>query len=169
MRYFSKKEFVEDIQAEYQKLEGMLKDIDEKEMTQPGVCGHGAWSIKDMLAHLHEWHSMALQWYQVGLTGRRDGIPAVKDIPALNRRIYEKHQHRPLEEVRNAFRDSHSEMMKLILSLSEKQLLTRSYYEWTRKNALITYLGPNMGSHYRWAMKHLHRWKRAKALELRKA
>jgi hypothetical protein len=128
-------------------------------MTQPAVCAR--WTIKDILAHLHEWHCMALRWYEVGLTGRRDAIPAAKDIPPLNKRIYAKHKDRPLPEVLAAFQESHRKMLALIESLSEKQLLTPGYFAWTRTNPLTTYLSPNLGSHYRWAIRHIRRWRRA--------
>jgi len=158
MRFASKKAFVEDIQAEYQRLENLLADVDEGQMTQSAVCSR--WSIKDMLAHLHEWHCMALRWFEVGLTGQRDAIPAAKDILSLNQRIYEKHKDRPLREVMDAFRDSHNRMIKLIASLSERQLLTPGYFVWARDNPLTTYFAPNTCSHYRWANRHIRRWKR---------
>jgi len=52
------------------------------------VCGGGRWSVKDVLAHVSEWHAMALEWYRIGLTGERAPIPAVRDIPPINQRIY---------------------------------------------------------------------------------
>ena len=159
MRFHSKKAFVEDIQREYQGLKELLADLDEKQMTQSGACGK--WSVKDILAHLHEWHSMALSWYEVGLTGQRAAIPAPKDIPALNKRIYEKHKSRPLKQVLAAFEESHRKMTNLVDSLSEKELLTPGYLPWTRKNPLTSYLSPNLGSHYRWPIRHIRRWKKA--------
>lgn len=164
MRFPSKKAFVKDIQFEYARLQELLSDLDDERMTQPGVCGHGRWSVKDMLAHLHEWHTMALLWYEVGLTGKRDAIPAAKDCPSLNERIYEKHKDRPLRQVVSAFRDSHRRMMALIDSLSEKQLLAPGYFSWTNEYPLTTYLGPNTCSHYRWAIRHIRRWRRATGL-----
>ena len=133
-------------------------------MTQTGVCGHGKWSIKDMLFHLHEWHRMALSWYEIGLTGTRAPIPAAKDCPGLNKAIYEKYKDCSLREAARAFDESHRKMMALAASLSEKQLLTPGYFEWTRKNPLTTYLSPNLGSHYRWAIRHIRRWKKAQQI-----
>jgi hypothetical protein len=159
MRFQSKETFIKDIRIEYQRLEDLLIGLDERQMTQSRVCGH--WSIKDMLAHLHEWHCMALRWYEVGLTGRRDSIPAAKDIPSLNKRIFEKHKDRSLKQAMDAFKNSHERIMKLIASLSEEQLLTPGYFGWTRDNPLTTYLAPNTCSHYRWAIRHIRRWKRA--------
>jgi len=161
MRFQSKEAFIKDIQVEYQRLEDLLVNLDEQQMTKSRVCRH--WSIKDMLAHLHEWHCLALRWYEVGLSGRRDAIPAAKDIPVLNKRIFEKHRDRPLKQVLRAFRDSHERMMQLIESLSDEQLLTPGYFGWTRWNPLTTYLGPNTCSHYRWAIRHIQRWKRGGA------
>jgi hypothetical protein len=161
VRFPSKRAFVEDIQFEYRRLKDLLADLDEEQMVHAGVCGR--WSVKDILAHLHEWHCMALRWYEFGLTGQRDAIPAAKDIPPLNKRIYEKHKDRPLKEVVAAFEGSHGKIMGLIDSLSGKQLLTPGYFKWARDNPLTTYLGPNTCSHYRWAIRHIRRWKKARA------
>jgi uncharacterized protein (TIGR03083 family) len=135
MRYFSKNEFIEDIRKEYDNLGDLVAGLDARRMTEAGICGGGKWSVKDMLAHLHEWHRMALAWYATGLTGERAAIPTMKDAAALNQRIYEKHHDRSLAWVRRAFRESHEEMMQLIDSLSEEQLLKPGVYAWTRKNA----------------------------------
>ncbi|NIR95411.1 MAG: ClbS/DfsB family four-helix bundle protein, partial [Gammaproteobacteria bacterium] len=44
-----------------------------------------------------------IQWYQAGLRGEIPEIPAPgmtwRDLPKLNRLIYEKYQHKPLAEV----------------------------------------------------------------------
>ena len=68
MRFQSKKAFIDDAQTEYQTLKSLLADLTEAQLTQRGVCGKGKWSVKDMLAHLHEWHCMALSWYEIGLS-----------------------------------------------------------------------------------------------------
>ena len=78
MRFQSKKAFIDDAQAKYQTLKALLADLTEAQLTRPGVCGKGKWSVKDMLAHLHEWHRMALSWYKIGLTGTRAAIPAAR-------------------------------------------------------------------------------------------
>ena len=65
-----------------------------------------------------------------------------------------------LKDVVRRFEASHRKMLNLIESLAETQLLSPGYFAWTRKNAVITYLSPNMASHYRWAMGHIRKWKK---------
>jgi hypothetical protein len=160
VRFPSKKAFIADIEFEYRRLEDLFAELNESQLTQAGICGAGHWSIKDMLARLHEWHCMAMRWYEVGLRGIRDDIPAAKDIPSLNRRIFQKHKGRPLKQVIGEFRHFHEQLMKLINSLSEKELLSPGHFAWCRKNPLTTYLAPNTCSHYRWAIRHIRRWRR---------
>ena len=57
MKYSSKKAFLEDIQTEYAQLEELLRNLTPEQMCRPGVCSK--WSVKDILAHLNEWHLMA--------------------------------------------------------------------------------------------------------------
>ncbi|MBK7638470.1 MAG: ClbS/DfsB family four-helix bundle protein [Saprospiraceae bacterium] len=37
-------------------------------------------NIKDVLAHLHQWHVMMIGWYDCGMKGEKPDIPA-KEIP----------------------------------------------------------------------------------------
>jgi hypothetical protein len=128
-------------------------------MARPGALG--AWSVKDVLAHLYEWQQMFFRWYEAGLRGEKPAIPAEgykwSQLPALNRWIYERYQDLPLEEARRLLQESHLRTVAFIEGLPEEQLNTPGLYPWMNKNTLGAYLRANAGSHYRWARTELRK------------
>jgi uncharacterized damage-inducible protein DinB len=56
-RQSSKDQLLKDISTERRRLEKNLSALNAEDMTQPGVTG--AWSVKDILAHLVACHLVA--------------------------------------------------------------------------------------------------------------
>ena len=54
---------LDNIQAEYNRLESLLAPLSEEQLTTPGV--NGPWSIKDNIAHLTAWQDYLLHQLQV--------------------------------------------------------------------------------------------------------
>jgi len=151
---------LEAAERERGKLDAVLASVTPERMVEPGVVGE--WSVKDVLAHLHEWERMALGWYRTGLTGAAPDVPAPdytwNQTPQLNRTIFEKHRDRPLDEVFKAFRVSRQELLEVIESLSDDELFTSGRFSWTRKNALGAYFASATNSHDLWARTRIARW-----------
>ena len=149
-------------------LEQTLGSLTSRQMTQPGVCADGKWSVKDILAHLVEWEQMFLGWYRAGLRGEVFKTPAPginwRQLPLLNQRIYEKHRNRSLKSVLADFSASHNETLKTVRSLPEEEIFEKARYAWLGSLALVSYIGANTGSHYRWARKLIRKWKRLRGI-----
>jgi hypothetical protein len=158
-RATNKKQFLDDAQQALAKLNNFLETLTPQEWEMDGIVGE--WSVKDVLAHLAEWHQMGLGWYRAGLRGETPAVPAPgytwRALPALNQHIYEKHHHRPLEEIRDWFYASDREATQTVESLSEEDLFTRGLYSWMNNNALAAYFTANLSSHYTWALKEIKR------------
>lgn len=161
MRYGSKEALLSDMEREHDALLALLADIPADRYGESGVWGDG-WSVHDLLAHLAEWHALFLRWHAVGRSGKPPQMPAPgykwNETPRLNRAIQAKHRLRPLAEVRADFAATYEEILGLASALSEEQLLRPGHFAWTGKNPLVTYLGANTASHYRFAKKVLRRW-----------
>jgi hypothetical protein len=145
--------------TEYSELEKWMAGLTLEQMIQPGVLG--PWSVKDTLAHLHEWHCMVLKWYAAGLRGEIPPVPAPgftwRQIPALNQQIYEKYRECSLDEILAKFRSSHQKTQELISSLTEPELFTSGRFLWMNDNNLAAYLTSVGSSHYRWARTELRK------------
>lgn len=163
MKYATKRELLEDMQDEFRALIDLLERIPEDRFADPGVWGDD-WSINDLLAHLAEWHRLFLGWYRAGSAGETPSLPAPgykwNETPKLNREIWRRHRGRPTAELRRELDATHAEVLQLATRLSPDELLGPGRFPWTGENALVTYLGANTASHYRFAMKVLNRWPR---------
>ena len=164
MRYHTKADLLRDVRVEYDALRDLLQSIPTSRYTEAGVWGDG-WSIGDLVAHLAEWHLMLLRWHREGQRGETPEMPAPgykwNETPRLNRDIRAKHRQRPFAEVDAELSASHEQIIRLLEGLSEADLLETGRFPWTGKNALVTYVGANTASHYRFAQKVLRRWLRS--------
>ena len=114
-------------------------------------------NIRDVLAHLHHWHLMMIDWYRVGMNGDKPDIPLKgytwKTTPALNKMIWESYLTTELEDVRNALEKSFVEVVNIIHKHSDDELFEKQKYKWTRTTSLGAYLVSVTSSHYEWALK----------------
>ncbi|TRX62746.1 ClbS/DfsB family four-helix bundle protein [Fulvivirga sp. M361] len=144
-------------QKNFTKLNEFVDNFPEEQQNAEFPEGMLNRNIRDVLAHLHQWHLMVLDWYTVGMRGDKPDIPAKgynwRTIPDLNREIQKKYSHTPLMEVRRLLNDSYTKIQDLIQSHSDEELFERQRYKWTGTNALGAYLVSATSSHYDWAFK----------------
>lgn len=122
-------------------------------------------NIRDILAHLHHWHLMMLDWYKVGMSGEKPIMPALgytwKTVPKLNQEIWEKYQMTHYKEVSQMIRKSFLDIQCLINQHCDSELFEKKKYKWTGTTSLASYLISSTSSHYDWAMKKLRKYKKA--------
>ena len=166
MRYTSKAELIDDIEREHRVLLDLVDSIPRARMKEPGVWGDD-WTVHDFLAHLTEWEQMFLSWHREGLKGGTPDLPfpgyTWRQLPELNHAIWRKHRRTSTKKIREAFEASYREILGVAKSLSEAAIFTPGQFAWTKRNALVTYLGANTASHYRTATKIVKRWLRRTA------
>jgi hypothetical protein len=165
-RVETKDQLIKQIETGQQKLEKLLATLSDEQMTQPGVCG--AWSIKDMLAHIIEWHYLFLGWYEGGKRGEAVKTPTDDlnwgQIDILNQRFYEKHRARPLAEIRAEFKATCQKLYETALEIPEEHLFAKpAPYAWLRTGVLISYIRPCTSGHYHWASDLIRNWLKAQA------
>ncbi len=165
MKYASKHELVERVEAEHATFVALLESVPGRDHREAGVWGDG-WTVHDLVAHLLAWEQMLLSWHRAERAGETPELPAPgytwNQTPALNRAIQAMHRDRAVDVVRAEFDASYVEVLASVRGLSEDELFTPGRFAWTSKNALVTYVGSNTVSHYRTASKILRRWSRAR-------
>jgi hypothetical protein len=129
--------------------------IDQREAVFPkGMLNR---NISDVLGHLHEWHVMMLNWYEIGMQGAKPAMPAEgyswKTTPELNIVIQEKYSGYNLSEATRLLSQSHQELQDLISGHSNEELFEKKRYKWTGSTSLGAYLISATSSHYDWAFK----------------
>ncbi|NND94174.1 MAG: ClbS/DfsB family four-helix bundle protein [Flavobacteriales bacterium] len=153
----NKKELLYLSQANYHKLLNLIEAIPKNERLEEFPSGTLNRNIKDVLAHLHEWHLMMLDWYAVGMTDKMPDMPKAgynwRMLPELNRAIWEKYKDDDYDKIVRAFKTSYADVRRLIENHSDHGLFQKKKYPWTGSTSLGAYLVSATSSHYDWAIK----------------
>ncbi len=151
----SKNELFDQSRLNYQKLNELVESFSEYEKLSEFPPGTMNRNIRDVLAHLHHWHLMFINWYTIGMKGEKPEMPAKgyswKDTKALNKKIWKDYQKYDLIKIRDSLDKSHLELQTIINKHGNKELFEKKRYKWTGSSSLATYLRSNTSSHYRWA------------------
>lgn len=73
----------------------------------------------------------------------------------LNQKLFEEFKSEPWPVLKRKLLLSHNRVMKWVRTLTNSEFMTPGKFKWTKKNALRSYIGANMDSHYRWAIKKI--------------
>jgi hypothetical protein len=152
-------------QANFEKLFALIHSFGPTELEgefPPGTLNR---NIRDVLAHLHHWHKMMLEWYEVGMRGEKPAMPAKgytwKTTSDLNHWIRDQYAQTPLETVVQLVNESHQAVGGLINKHSNEELFEKKRYPWTGSTSLGAYLISATSSHYDWAMKLIRKYKKS--------
>ncbi|MFS4491271.1 ClbS/DfsB family four-helix bundle protein [Maribacter sp. 2308TA10-17] len=144
-------------QNNYTKLNNYIDLLPKNVLQNEFPKGYLNRNIRDVIAHLHHWHLMLLEWHKVGLTGVKPDMPAKgytwKTMPELNLKIREKYENTDLSEARKILDESYTTVQKLIKNHSEAALFEKKKYHWTGSTSLAAYIISATSSHYDWALK----------------
>lgn len=151
--------------SNYAKLQILIDSLPPEALTGAFPFDDRDRNVRDVLAHLHEWHLMMEEWYRVGMSGEKPVIPGEgytwKTLPALNKKVWEKYQSIDLHTIREALEDSHQRLTDLINSHADEELFEKKRYPWTGTTSLGAYLISSTSSHYDWALKKLRKYQRS--------
>jgi hypothetical protein len=140
------------------KLEMKISGLTQAELVYPGTMGE--WSVKDILQHLVDWEQRWISWYKAGLRGESVVTPEPgynwRQMGVLNERYRQMYKNRPLDEVLTAFSLSYQQILDVIESIPEEEMLTLGVYPWTGKLPLIKWIAGNTCEHYQWASQMIH-------------
>ena len=153
----SKVELLALSKANFHKLKVYVEAKTKEEQNREFPKGTLNRNIRDVLAHLHHWHLMMLDWYKVGMSGKKPVMPAEgytwKTTPALNKWIWEQYNNTELEDIQHLLKDSFEQIQKIIKKHTEEELFVKKKYKWTGSTSLGSYLISASSSHYAWALK----------------
>ncbi|MDN5216324.1 ClbS/DfsB family four-helix bundle protein [Fulvivirgaceae bacterium BMA12] len=160
----TKAELIQLSQENFRKLNDFVDAFSEPELIAEFPEGTLNRNIRDVLAHLHEWHLMMLNWYHVGMDGKKPDIPAKgytwKTLPALNKEIWDKYHTVDLGEVRKMLNTSFATLQQVIGKHSDEELFEKKRYKWTGTTSLGAYFISATSSHYDWAYKLIKKCKK---------
>lgn len=156
-RPLNKNELLHLSQKNYGELIDFVDSLTEAERNKTFPEGTMNRNIRDVLAHLHHWHKMLLDWYAVGMSGQMPDMPAKgytwKMTPELNKWIWGQYQKADLKEVQGMLDESFQDIQHIITSHTNEELYEKRKYKWTGSTSLGAYLVSASSSHYDWALK----------------
>ncbi|MEM9142238.1 MAG: ClbS/DfsB family four-helix bundle protein [Bacteroidota bacterium] len=151
--------------SNYEKLITYVDSLSPKEQEMEFPSGYLNRSIRDVLAHLHHWHLMMLEWYRVGMGGKKPDMPSKgytwKTVPDLNRKIHEMYSVVDLAVIRKSLDTSFAHIQEKIAQHTDTELFEKKYYPWTGSTSLGAYFISASSSHYDWALKLIKKCKKS--------
>ena len=148
----------------FKKLFALINSMSKEEQKKTFAFEDRDKNIRDVLAHLYEWHMLLLNWINSNQSGKAANfLPEPynwKTYPKMNVGFWEKHQETPLDEAVTILKKSHADVIKLISSFTNEELFTNKYFTWTGTTSLGSYCVSATASHYDWAMKKIKKHKK---------
>lgn len=139
----TKQELEEASKMNFEKLFTLISSMTKEEQDKIFNFEDRDKNIRDVLVHLYEWHQLLLNWIDSNQSGKeKHFLPEPynwKTYPQMNIEFWEKHQKTPFEKSVKILEKSHSDVMKLIDSFSDKELFTKKYFSWTGTTSLGSY------------------------------
>lgn len=150
----NKSQLVQAANTNFEQLVNLIENLSteiQKCDFPPGTLNR---NIRDVLAHLHHWHVMLLDWYTVGMEGEKPDMPAKgytwEETKALNEHIQKKYSDHDLNDIKEQLNASFIEVLEIIEKHSDEELFEKKRYHWTGSTSLGAYLISNTSSHYHW-------------------
>ena len=143
------------IDAAWQDLLAACAGLSAEDLTAPGVTG--AWSVKDIVAHVTVWEEEALEHLPVVLAGRRPPRYSVTHggINAFNAQMTQRNRDLPLSEVLRRRDDTHARLVEFVRRAPESECGGGTRFR--RRLRLDTY------GHYAVHASAIQRWRRQRA------
>jgi hypothetical protein len=128
------------LDAAWEDLKASYAGLSDPELLEPGVTG--AWSVKDIIAHVTWWEEEALTYLPVILSGGQPARYSVTygGIDAFNAQMTEQRKGLELAEVVRVRDDTHLRLIDLVHRVPEDQIARETRFR--RRLRLDTY------SHY---------------------
>lgn len=96
------------------------KGLSETEMTTLPVAG--AWTIRDILAHISGWAAWDLAGIRSILAGERPDFSAIQDVDTFNARLVAKRSAWSLDQILAEMRDTQAALQELLAALPDEDL-----------------------------------------------
>lgn len=139
----TKGEVLAAINREREAWDGLLAEVGEDRMLEPGPMGE--WTFKDLVDHLTAWRERSLQRLEAAAHGQPEP-PAPwpadlddendDDVDAINDWFQKQSADKLLGEVLDESRESYARLAEAVQQLPDEALTDGSYFAWTEGQAL---------------------------------
>jgi len=147
----NRRQLLQRLDKAWMEFKASYAGLSKEQLMEPGVTG--AWSIRDIIAHVTTWEEEALEHMPSILEGRRPPRYSVAygGIDAFNALMTKRKEGLSLSEVLRQSDDTHRRLIDYIDSAPEDQLVRETRFR--RRIRLDTY------GHYPVHSKAIRRWR----------
>jgi hypothetical protein len=127
-----KHQLVDVIDEERTDWEALLADVDPVRMDEPGVTG--AWSFRDVTAHLLAWRDGGIRLLEAEARGEPEPPTpwpaALTGDDEINAWLYERDRDLTIDQVLDAYADTFVRLRTVVLALPDDALTDPDYFAW---------------------------------------
>jgi hypothetical protein len=155
----TKADLIQAANDQFAKLWTLIGEMSDKEKSADIVPNERDKNVRDVLAHLYEWHCLLLNWIRSNTNG--NPVPFLsapynwKTYPQMNVVFWEKHQNTSYTDAETMLKKTHKEVMAIIETFSNDDLFSKGAFDWTGTTTLGSYCVSATSSHYDWAIKDI--------------
>ena len=155
----TKADLIQAANDQFAKLWTLIGEMSDKEKSADIVPNERDKNVRDVLAHLYEWHCLLLNWIRSNTNG--NPVPFLsapynwKTYPQMNVVFWEKHQNTSYTDAETMLKKTHKEVMAIIETFSNDDLFSKGAFDWTGTPTLGSYCVSATSSHYDWAIKDI--------------
>ena len=150
----NKSEMLTLLQDEFDRWEALLGSLSQAQITAPNFIG--AWSIKDVLAHLMTWQTRSIARLEAAQLDQAPEFPHwpedldpdfLESPDQINAWIYQRYHEEPWPEVYQNWQAGFQRFLELARAIPENDLLDAQKYSWMGGQALMTVLQSSYEHH----------------------
>lgn len=145
----SRAELVSQLEQAFEKL---LVQLEEDETALADLACVDDWTVKDVLAVRRWWTEQVVRWTKAGLTGKSPITPKRgfrwSETPRLNAEIVAESQAQSWQQVLKGLKRGYHNVIKLIESLTDEQLLEVGVFAWADKWPIARWISINTTRQY---------------------
>ena len=155
----TKADLIQAANEQFAKLWTLIGEMSDEEKSADIVPNERDKNVRDVLAHLYEWHCLLLNWIRSNTN--RNPAPFLpvpynwKTYPQMNVVFWEKHQNTSYTNAETMLKKTHKEVLALIETFSNEALFSKGTFDWTGTTTLGSYCVSATSSHYDWAIKDI--------------
>lgn len=154
-----KEELLEELKESREKTLGLLDDLPDEALEEPGVLGN--WSIKDILAHLTSWEAELIKLLWQASQGQKPSSAhfSGRTVDQLNAQWFKENKNRPLERVLADFTAVRKQTLRRLENFSNKDLNNPDRFLWLKGKPLWEWVAEDTFRHEEEHRGQIRRWK----------
>jgi uncharacterized protein (TIGR03083 family) len=138
------------------RLELLLAQLSVEQINQPGAVG--AWSVKDVLAHLANWQRYAAALITAAMRGDTPDLVGDDATERSNASVVAQYYQRPLSGVIAEWQAAREDLLDQLDLLSDDDLSDPERFAWSAGRSLLEHISGSSYDHEQEHIEQIRAW-----------